>query len=44
MATSNPITVTRHTTGERRSFETKAEALRFCLRRGDVSELWRIEG
>lgn len=44
MATTNPITVIRHATGERRCFETKAEALRFCLRRGDANELWQIEG
>lgn len=43
MATSKPIQAIRGATGEVRLFETAAEALRFCLRRGDVNELWRIE-
>lgn len=43
MATQNPIKAVRGSTGEVRNFETKAEALRFCLRRGDDNQLWRIE-
>lgn len=43
MATSNPIKVERGATGEVRFFETAAEAHRFIMRRGDLSELWRIE-
>jgi hypothetical protein len=37
------IIAVRGSTGEVRFFETHAEAIRFCLRRGDVNELWRIE-
>lgn len=42
MAATQAIKVSRWT-GEVRYFETEAEAVRFCLRRGDVNELWRIE-
>lgn len=44
MATTQAIKAIRGSTGEVRHFETRAEALRFCLRRGNVNELWRIEG
>lgn len=43
MATKQAIKAVRGSTGEVRHFETEAEALRFCLRRGDNNELWRIE-
>lgn len=42
MATFNPITVVRGSTGETRQFETAAEAHRFIMRRGDANELWRV--
>ncbi len=43
MATNQPIKAVRASTNEVRHFETKAEALRFCLRRGDDNQLWKIE-
>ena len=43
MATKQAIKAVRTSTNEVRSFETKAEALRFCLRRGDDNQLWKIE-
>ncbi len=36
------IKAIRGATGEVCYFETEAEAIRFCLRRGDVNELWRV--
>jgi hypothetical protein len=42
MATKNPIKVVRGSTGDVQFFETEAEAMRFIMRRGDASELWRI--
>lgn len=44
MATHQQIKAVRGSTGEVRFFETQAEAVRFCMRRGDCNELWRIEG
>jgi len=43
MATHQQIKAVRGSTGEVRHFETEAEAVRFCLRRGNYNELWRIE-
>lgn len=39
----NAIKVERGATGEVRFFETVDEARRFCMKRGDHNELWRIE-
>ncbi len=38
------IKVERGATLEVRFFETAEEATRFIRKRGDVNELWRIEG
>lgn len=42
--TKQQIKVERGATLEVRFFETVDEARRFIRKRGDVNELWRIEG
>lgn len=42
MATKQAVKAVRFGS-EPRFFETEAEAIRFCLRRGDANELWRLE-
>lgn len=36
------IKTVRGATGQVQYFDTREEALRHCLRRGDFNELWRI--
>lgn len=42
MTTKQAVKTVRGATGETRFFETEAEARRFCMKRGDVNELWRV--
>ena len=43
MTSQQQIKVERGATGEVRFFDSVEEARRFCMRRGDHNELWRIE-